>query len=566
MMFFPRKNTVMLAAVSVAILACWPADGSPQALSRGTASCPTAPSTVPSFPPPKIPPVGNPTAEPSLAAAWPPLAGLPPRCPAVPLVGTHATYNIGPGKRFTDLTSFPWLNLVAGDVVNIYYSPTPYATKFALRASGKSGKPIIINGVADANGKLPEITGANAVTATDAIAQGFFTSSGGSAIEPFGVIVLYRGLNDAYGYKPANVTIQNLRITGAAPGNQYTDHTGTLQTYPQFTAGIYAVAAQYLTIQNDELFGNGLGIFVNDQNDLAGTSFFVTLRGNYIHDNGVAGSFSEHNVYVQGVRSLYEGNVIGQLIPNAQGASLKDRSSGPVVRYNFIVSAARAIDLVDSEGGSPETLSDPLYDYGWVYGNVIVDDFDNPGASSGDIIHWGGDSTVYSEYHNGPLYFYDNTLFIRATQAQAYSLSAFDLPTNRQSIVLANNIIAHTGTSILYPCTDSLSNGTKGTLQFVDTNWIAPNQSHHDCKLDKSAGTFLPGKPVLTSTYGLPAGSPASGPGVPYPPLTQALPPPASVPDLQVTQEFTTLPSAKTVQPSYTPRTTVTDLGAIAYP
>src|ERR1700722_18416876 len=107
MIFFPRKHIEMLAAVSVAILACWPADASPQAISRGTASCPTAPATVPSAPPPKIPLTGNPTREPSLAAAWPPLAGLPPRCPAVPLVGTHATYNIGPGKRFTDLTPFP---------------------------------------------------------------------------------------------------------------------------------------------------------------------------------------------------------------------------------------------------------------------------------------------------------------------------------------------------------------------------------------------------------------------------------------------------------------------------
>ena len=155
---------------------------------------------------------------------------------------------------------------------------------------------------------------------------------------------------------------------------------------------------------------------------------------------------------------------------------------------------------------------------------------------------------------------------IRATQAQAYSLSAFDMPTNKQSIVLANDIIAHKGTSILYPCTDSLSDGTLGTLQYVDTNWIAPYQSRKDCKLDKSGGTFLPGRPVLTSTYGLPAGSPASGPGAPYPPSTQALPPPASVPDLQVTQQFTTLPSASTVQPSYAPRMTVTDLGALAYP
>ena len=551
----PKIGVILLAALA----------GLGTALPVVAATCPTAPVSVPDSPAPRTPPAGAPVPAPSLSGAWPSLAMPPSRCPAVALVGVHATYNVGPGKHYTSLIDVPWLDLVAGDVVNIYYSPTPYATKIALRAAGTAAKPVIINGVADSKGRLPTITGKNAVTAADAIKQKFFTSSGGSTIEPFGVIVMYRGLNDQYGYKPTYVTIQNLRITGAAPGNKFTDHTGATQTYPEFTGGFYAVAAQYLTIQNNEIFGNGLGVFVNDQNDTPGTSFFTTLRGNYIHGNGAPGSFLEHNVYVQGVRSLYEGNYIGQLVAGAQGGSLKDRSSGPVVRYNYIVSAARAIDLVDSENGSPDTNNDPLYNYGWVYGNVIVDDFSNPGGGSGDLIHWGGDSTNYATYHNGPLYFYDNTVIVKATQAQAYSLAVFDMASNKQSIILSNNIIAHSGTSTLNPCYASLPNGTVGLLKFENTNWVARYTSNGDCTIDKSAGTFLPGNPLLTTDYHLPAGSPAIGKGVAFAPL-QALPKPASVPDLQVKEQYTQGPYATAPRPAFLARKTAADLGAYSYP
>jgi hypothetical protein len=535
------------------------------AVRAGAASCPAAPAVVPDSPAPTKPAGGAPVPAPSLSGAWPSLAGLPPRCPAVPLVGAHATYNIGPGQKYPDLTSFPWLSLKAGDVVNIYYAPTPYATKFALRAAGTAAKPVIINGVADAQGRLPTITGEDAATAKDAIKQGYFATSGGSIIETYGVIVMFRGADDAYGYKASHVTIQNLRVTGGGNGNSFTDHTGKTQPYANFAAGLYVVAAQFLTIQNDEIFGNGLGVFVNNQNDVAGSSFSTTVPGNYNHDNGVVNDYLEHNLYVQGVRSLYEGNYIGQLIAGAPGGSLKDRSSGPVVRYNTIVSSARAIDLVDSENGSTITNSDPLYNYGWVYGNLIIDDFSLPDTGSGDLIHWGGDSTNYDEYHNGPLYFYDNTIVVKATQAQAYSLALFDMPTAKQTIVLANNVIAHTGTSMLYPCANSLDDGTVGTLSFTGTNWFAPYVNNGKCKLDKSGGSFLAGKPALTAGYRLPTGSPAIGRGLAYP-SGVTLPSPASVANLKVTQQYTLIPNANTVEPSFAARATVTDLGAFPYP
>jgi hypothetical protein len=527
--------------------------------------CPEAPATVPNSAAPKVKPTGAPTPKPNLSGAWPTAAEVPVRCPAVPLVGVHATYNVGPGKAYTNLTDFPWLNLAAGDVVNIYYSPTPYRTKIALRATGTAAKPVIINGVADSQGRLPVINGTNAVPATDSINQEFYVNSGGSTIEPFGVIVLYRGHQDEYGYKVTHLTIQNLRITGATPGKHFTDHTGTVREYPEFTGGIYGVAAQYLTIQNNEIYGNGIGTFINDQNDVPGTSYFVTLRNNYYHDNGAPGSYLEHNVYVQGVRSLYEGNYIGQLVKDAQGGSLKDRSSGTVVRYNYILSALRAIDMVEPQGNS-DSDKDPLRNYGWVYGNVIVDDFSTPGGGSGDLIHWGGDSYDYPTYHNGPMYFYNNTVIVKATQAQAYSLSVFDMATDKQTIVAANNIVAHTGTSEQDACYNSSTDGTKGVLKFTNTNWFARYVSNGKCKLDKSSGTFLAGNPKLTADFHLPAGSAAIGKSVVYPTPDMVFPAPASAANLQVKAQYSPGANPAAPRPQLEVRTTVTDLGAYSYP
>ena len=532
-----------------------------------TATCPAAPSSVPDSPAPTIPPVGKAIPAPDLSGAWPSLAGLPPRCPAVPLVGSHATYNIGPGKTYTDLTSFPWLNLKAGDVVNIYYSPTPYATKIALRPNGTPAKPVIINGVADAKGRLPTITGVNAVTAKDAIKQKFYESSGGQLIETGGVIVIFKGYNDAYEYKATNLTIQNLRITGGSEVNHFTDHAGKTRTYDAFSAGIYVVKSQYLTVQNDEIFGNGLGVFVNNKDDLPGTSYFTVVRGSYFHDNGVNGDDHEHNLYVQGIRTLYEGNYIGQLMANAPGSALKDRGSGPVVRYNTIISAARAVDLVESQSDpSSPTFADPLYNYGWVYGNLIIDDFSLPDGGSVDPIHWGGDQYGYSTYHNGPAYFYDNTVIIKATRAQAYHLAVFDLATSQQTMVVSNNIIVHTGTSQMNACTNSSTDGTMGTLKFVDTNWTAPFYTYNQCTLDKSKGTFLAGKPVLTPDYRLPMGSPAIGKGSGFPPAGVTFPAPASAANLKVTEQYKLKPNAFTVEPAYAARANVKDLGAFPYP
>jgi hypothetical protein len=488
------------------------------------------------------------TPIPDLTRPWPPAPCTPPLACSTPLTGSHHTYNVGPDQAYPDLTGVPWLSLGAGDVVNIFYRPQPYATKVGLRAQGTATKPVIINGVTDANCNRPIVTGVNAVTATDAASKGFFTGPGGSIIEGFGVFIVFKLPSDPYGYKATFLAIQNLQIEGGTASSTYTAASGQSHNFYRSASGIYVVAASNLTIQNCEIKGNGEGVFVNTKNGtFHEASYYITLRGNSIHDNGVVGSWLEHNVYVQAVRALYEGNYIGQLIPGAWGGSLKDRSSGAVIRYNYILAAARAIDLVDSEGGSETVQADPLYNYAWVYGNLIV----NGPRGSGDLIHWGGDSTLYQNYHQGPLAFYFNTI------VNSVETAVFDMATSQGMVDAHSNII--TGKTALSLCTNSNADGNQvGQLALRDANWIQSGYKVGACTLS-SQGTLLSGSPLLTADYGLPPGSRAIGAGVPYP----SAPPPAPA-SLEALLPTFSPATAVNGHPTYVPRATLSDLGAFA--
>jgi hypothetical protein len=473
----------------------------------------------------------------------------------------------------------PWLSLQPGDVVNIYYRSTPYATKLGIQAVGTAAKPIVINGVTDANCNRPVITGANAVESTDSIAAGYWSTSAGSIVEGYGVIVFLWGPSQAYATAQSYITVQNLEITGGLSSNTYTNHSGAVVNYTG-ASGIYAVAVNHLTVENDLITGNNEGVFVNSQ-DNERTSYYVTLRRNIIFGNGLAGSYLFHNVYVQGVRSLYEGNYIGQVISTSDGSSLKDRSSGTVIRDNYVVSSARALDLVDTQespGNDNPVYNDPLYDYAWVYGNVIVDDFSTPVASY-DLIHWGGDSgsQAFSTYRNGTLYFYFNTVVVENESNGGQQIGIFDMPTNSQTLEARSNIFWFTNLA----AGDQVGLGLcAGTINLDDRNWLSSSavlgtaQNAGDCNnsaptvTEHTNGTLVQGaSPLLNSDFTLStsSGSPVIGQGVLAPTTVPSTA--ATVSNLQPTAEFAAQSSTVTPtegQPTLVPRATVTDLGAYA--
>ena len=395
--------------------------------------------------------------------SWPPAPQLLANdngCSAA-LTGRGTTYHVGPGQKYADLQDVPWLSLRAGDVVNIHYRPEPYRSKIGLRGQGTADEPIVINGVTDANCQRPVISGENALTVRDAQQRQFFSKQ---YSENLGVFLIYKGPQDAYGYRPAHIHFKNLKITGGHKDFTYTAQDGSTGRYSRAAAAIYAVLIEGLVVETCEITRNGNGLFVNSKSGDE-PSLGATCRHNRIWDNGVVDSYYEHNLYVQTQRSLYEGNYIGQLIPGAAGSSLKDRSSATVVRFNHIVSAARALDLVEIEGGVPQILNDPYYHSAWVYGNLIVDEAKNKRAYSVKLIHWGGDNDP-RYFRNGTLWFYNNTVVLKVDKTDFWYVSLFDMPTAQQKVNLRANIIQNQGSAELRLGYEH------GTIDLDDTNLI----------------------------------------------------------------------------------------------
>lgn len=424
--------------------------------------------------------------------SWPPAPVVLPNangCSAA-LTGRGTTFNVGPGQRYADLQDVPWLSLRGGDVVNIFYRAEPYRSKIGLRGQGTADEPIVINGVTDANCQRPVISGDNALTVRDAQQRRFFSKQ---YSENLGVFLIYKGPDDPYGYRPAHIHFKNLKITGGHQDFSYTAQDGTKARYSRAAAAIYAVLIEGLLVENCEITRNGNGLFVNSKSGDE-PSLGATFRNNRIWDNGVVGSYFEHNLYVQTQRSLFEGNYIGQLIPGAAGSSLKDRSSATVVRFNHIVSAARALDLVEIEGGVPQILNDPYYHSAWVYGNLIVDDAKASRAFSVKLIHWGGDNDP-RYFRNGTLWFYNNTVLLKVDKTDFWYVSLFDMPTGQQKVNLRANIIQNLGSAQLRLGYEH------GTIDLDDTNLITGSYStggvNNDVKVNLIGRVLDPRTPGL---------------------------------------------------------------------
>ena len=398
------------------------------------------------------------------------------------LVGTNRTFDVGPGQPIEDAATVPWLSLRAGDVVNLHHRAEPYRVKIALRARGTRAAPVTINGVTNARCERPTVDGENARVADDAAAASHYRTED---TERLGTIFLYRGPNDPWGSRPRHVTIRNLVVTGAREGNRYTGQDGVEREYLAGAAGIYAIVVDHLTVENCVITGNGNGVFVNSRDDDE-TSSHVTLRGNALLGNGNPGSWLEHNVYVQARRALYEGNLIGQLVPGAEGSSLKDRSSGTVVRYNRIVAAARALDLVEIEGGVRDVIADPLYDSAWAYGNLVESDLSTPARSSVSLVHFGGDNAP-EHFRTGTLHWYHNTVATRGDRDEFWYMVSFDLPALGERVLASNNAFVHEGSSVRYTVKDA------GRAELIGVNalaegWLPARSPEADVRVDAVVG------------------------------------------------------------------------------
>jgi hypothetical protein len=329
-----------------------------------------------------------------------------------------AEYHVGPGQSLAAIADVPWGNLQPGDHVFIHWRSTPYREKWVISARGTASAPVVISGVPGTGGELPVIDGRNAVTPASLNYWG----------ESRGVIKFGGDLNPGE-VAPEYVVIENLDIRSARPAYSFTGDDNGVYNYSSNAASIYVEVARHLTIRNCILRDSGNGLFISA---FYGETRDIRVEGNHIHDNGIDGSIYQHNSYTSAIGLIYQNNHFGPLRTGALGNNLKDRSAGLVVRYNWIESGNRQLDLVDAED-STVIVNDPSYEQTFVYGNILVEP---DGAGNQQILHYGGDSGSTSFYRKGTLYFYNNTVVSTRTG----KTTLLRLSTNDEHADIRNNI------------------------------------------------------------------------------------------------------------------------------
>lgn len=327
-----------------------------------------------------------------------------------------ADYHVGPSQALSRIADAPWGDLRPGDRIFIHWKSTPYKEKWIISGLGTASQPIVVSGVPGPAGQLPIIDGRDATTPRNISYWN----------EPRGVIKVGADLNPNRA-PPTHIVIENLDIRSGRPPYRFTDNRGSGGSYASNAAAIYVEIAQHLTIRNCALSDSGNGLFIGVN---GGKTQDILIEGNRIYDNGIDGSGYHHNTYTSALGIVYQYNYFGPLRSGAGGNNLKDRSAGLVVRYNWIESGNRQLDLVDGA----EPANHASYDKTYVYGNVLIEP---DGASNSQIVHYGGDSGNENNYRKGTLYFYHNTV----VSTRNGNTTLVRLSSNGEHADIRNNIL-----------------------------------------------------------------------------------------------------------------------------
>ena len=408
---------------------------------------------------------------------------------------THATvYDVGPGQVHTELGTVPWTTLTAGDIVQIHWRSTPYAAKIFLRAQGTAENPVIIRGIPNASGDLPIITAENAITNPQ-----FIDYFDPVYTEDLAMFLIFRGPDDPWAtYKPKHIIFEYLELIGTRPEHTFTDQFGNTRNYSGFGTAICGIVCENLTIRHCKIHDNSQGIFTNTngttENEISRN---LLIEYNEIWGNGNVGDDRHHNIYAQAAGTIIQYNKIGKLIPGCLGSSLKDRSSGTVIRYNTIESSARAIDMVESEDGYQILMQESNYHNAYVYGNIITNDVTSDPFSA-SMIHFGGFSPISTK--RGTLFFYHNTVYIVGDETDYWHVKLFDVydddnaSTTEGSIAMYNNILRKDGTTHF----KFMRYG--GTLTYFPNNWF--QDGYEDLHVGATAAIVYNTPPIIGTNPG----------------------------------------------------------------
>ena len=335
-------------------------------------------------------------------------------------------YDVGPGQTYASIGAVPWATLAPGDIVRIHWRAAPYAEKWVICRQGTQAMPIVVQGVLGPGGERPVITGDGAVTAPG---LNYWNEDRG--------VLKIGGANTPADLTPAWIVVENLEIRSARPGFDFTDDGGGAGTYLSNASAIYIEKGDSIVVRNCVFHDCGNGFFC-----ASGTSGLLVEKC-HIYDNGISGSIFEHNNYTEAGGITFQFNRFGPLRAGCPGNNLKDRSSGCVIRYNWIEGGNRQLDLVDSH----TLYTNPDYSTTHVYGNILIEP---DGAGNSQIVHYGGDSGTTDEYRKGTLHFYNNTV----VSMRGGTTTLFRLSTNDESADCRNNIVYVTAAGSLLAMLD----------------------------------------------------------------------------------------------------------------
>jgi hypothetical protein len=199
--------------------------------------------------------------------------------------------------------------------------------------------------------------------------------------------------------------------------NSITDTTGAAANWHKFASGIYIERGENIAIINCDIHDNGNGLFQNSKYDEQGQSRYLLVERNYLHDNGNAGSASEHNAYTEGVGTVYQYNRFGNTQAGSYGDNVKERSAGITFRYNFFEGGVYMIDLLDPQSNSSyeKTQKDAwgnlLVNSAYVYGNTMFMHTEpSPTGWQHSVLDFGDGPNSWGNIRAGKIYFYNNTV------------------------------------------------------------------------------------------------------------------------------------------------------------
>jgi hypothetical protein len=406
---------------------------------------------------------------------------------ALPVCGA-TTYQVGPKQALKRIGDVPWESLGPGDTVRIHWRAEPYKEKFALSRAGAKGKPITVTGVPGAKGQLPVIDGQDAVTRKE---HRWWN-------QPRAVVKI-GGANGEGNQSPAYIVLERLDIRNGRPPFAFTGRKGRV-VHHKIAAALFIEAGEHIVVRNCILRDSGNGIFSSDR------SKDVLIEGCHIHNNGMPGAL-EHNTYTSSQGIVYQFNHFGPLRKGCGGSNLKDRSSGTVIRYNWIEAGNRQLDLVNASRKA--AIEDPAYRKTFVYGNVLIE-HDNTGNNQ--MVHYGGDSKDRSSYRKGTLYFYHNTVIsTRRTWTVLFRLSTDD-----ESCDFRNNVVHMTAPQQRPAMLTRAGGALDMRNSWVPKGWKVSHEKTAGTVKD-SGGNVLGTDPGLANVakddYRLKKGSPCIGVG-----------------------------------------------------